>query len=71
MQRGCCPIGASQRFGNPVVSVSNIKYISSLPVPLLQEVQTVSISTVYLTSFQHFKISKNQKNRTSNLGFLG
>jgi hypothetical protein len=63
MQRGqlsVSVIGASQRFGNPVVSVSNIN-ISSLPVHYLQEVQTVSISTVYLTGFQHFKISKNQK----------
>jgi hypothetical protein len=71
MQRGqlsVSVIGASQRFGNPVVSVSNIKYISSLPVPTIGS--PLSISTVYLTSFQHFKISKI-KNRTSNLGFLG
>jgi hypothetical protein len=39
MQRGqllVSVIGASQRFGNPVVSVSNIKYIS-LPVPQFAE----------------------------------
>jgi len=64
-------MGASQRFGNPVVSVSNIKYIGLIQSRNLREAKILRISTVYLTGFKHFKIRSNHKNRTSNLGVFG
>jgi hypothetical protein len=54
---GCAPT-----LGKPVVSVSNIKYISLTPTLSKGEgVETKKVLTVYLSGFKHFKISKNHK----------
>jgi hypothetical protein len=66
-------MGAPQRFGKPVVSVSNIKYISLIPAlsslnQFLQKrgwkgkgVETIKVLTVYLTGFKRFEIVENDK----------
>jgi hypothetical protein len=63
MQRGqlsVSVIGASQRFGNPVVSVSNINKPLFQSCYLLGSLNPFDIDRVF-NWFQHFKISKNQK----------
>jgi hypothetical protein len=51
-------MGAPHFLGNPVVSVSNIKYISPSPaLPEREGAKTFMVLAVHLTGYKHFKIN--------------